>query len=117
LTNAKKCYIIRSKVKDTEDKKMIHVTTYMELGRTFEIAKNEHGYWGFEDKYIDANGKLNKQFNGITGHLGKTLEETIRRVSLEIRQDDLISQGWDALQASIYLATGRYIPVEELPKI
>lgn len=73
---------------------MKHITDYFENGRTFVICKNDKGYWAFEDKYI-KNGRLTREFNGITGKLSKTLEEVLKRVRDQICYDDLIEAGVD----------------------
>ena len=71
---------------------MKHITDYFENGRTFVICKNDRGFWAFEDKFIE-NGKLIKEFNGISGKLSKTLEEVVKRVHDQIVFDALIEQG------------------------
>ena len=90
---------------------MKHITTYMENGRTFEICKAQgigsaDGYWAFEDKDIAENGSLKKQFNGITGHHSKTLEETIQKVSNAIKVDALVEAGMDRMTAAIKVVCG-----------
>ena len=53
-----------------------HITTLKVRNKSFEIVQDERGFWAIEDKYI-TDGKLNKQINGISGHLKNTLEECI----------------------------------------
>ena len=74
------------------------ISTYHESGRTFLILKDEHGYWGIESKYVQ-NGKLTKQFNGISGHPGETAAEAIQLVSMRIRVDAMVAAGMDRLDA------------------
>lgn len=85
---------------------MKHITTYHEEDRTFEICKDEHGYWAFEDKYIDEHGCLTKQFNGGSGCLSKTINETIRKVSQHIKFDKLVANGVDPYEAAFLAVTG-----------
>lgn len=85
---------------------MKHVTTYTEMGRTFEIAYasgrgDADGFWAFEDKDIDEGGRLKRVFNGITGHHRKTLAETIASVSRKIKVDALVADGMDITEAAI----------------
>lgn len=90
---------------------MKRITTYIELGRTFEICKmtgagERDGYWAFEDKYIDENGRLAKQFNGISGFHSETLKECIKRVSDQIKIDALVEAGMDVTEAAIKVICG-----------
>ena len=93
------------------------ITTYTELNRTFYIVKNEAGYWAIEDKYVDENGKLLKQFNGITGLRSDTVSECLSRTSTQIKVDYYISEGMTAAQASVYVITGKLLPAELLKTI
>lgn len=74
---------------------MKKITTYIESGRTFHICRDENGYWGIEDKNIDANGKLMVKLNGISGHLKASVAECIQSISFQIKLDDLLNQGYD----------------------
>lgn len=97
---------------------MKKVTTYTELGRSFVIARDDEGFfWAIEDKYIDGNGKLKKSINGLEGHRGETMEWTISTLSNEIQTVDLVKKGWHPVQASIFVTTGKLIPVEQLQGI
>lgn len=83
---------------------MKQITTYCEAGRKFFICKETghgeaNGYWAFEDKDVDENGRLKKQFNGITGHHSKTLAETKEKVSNKIKVDVLVANGMDLFEA------------------
>lgn len=91
---------------------MKKVTEYIEAGRCFTICKAEgmgsaDGYWAFEDKNIDADGRLTKQFNGINGFHTDSLKETIERVSQSIKVDALVAAGVDRMQAVIMVVCGR----------
>lgn len=75
------------------------VTTYMESGRTFIICQDECSrYWAFENKFV-KNGKLTRVFNGITGKMSNTINETLSRVHEQIRFDELMESGLSMEQA------------------
>ena len=85
---------------------MKHITTYIEGGRTFEICRsisNDEldGFWAFEDKFIDEAGRLTKVFNGISGHHSATLQETLEKVSRQIKYDALVDGGMDSIEAAM----------------
>ena len=62
------------------------VKHYEVEGHTYLIAKDdENNFWGFDKRYIDKRGKLTKEFNGFSGNLGKTLQETMRRCYVSAR--------------------------------
>ena len=91
---------------------MKRITTYIEAGRAFEICKatgegKKDGYWAFEDKYIDENGRLTKDFNGISGFFTQSMEETIGLVSNCIKVDALVEAGMDRMEAAIKVVCGR----------
>ncbi len=70
------------------------ITRYTQNGRTFIICEdNEKRFWAFEDMYI-IHGRLTKEFNGITGKMSKTVEETIDRVRQQILFDAYIAAGF-----------------------
>lgn len=78
---------------------MKKVTTLIARNREFYIVKDENGYWGIESKYF-VNGVLTKKFNGINGHLGKTVEETLKRTHDTIEIDYLVNEcGMDLMDA------------------
>ena len=80
---------------------MKQITTYTEAGRTFVICQDtEKRFWAFEDKYIDASGRLTKQFNGISGKMSKTLKETLLRVREQIAYDEYIKHGIEKYTAT-----------------
>ena len=72
--------------------------TYM--GREFQILKDERGFWAIESKYI-KNGKLTKEFNGISGLLSKTAEDAKSKVRQRVEIDALVASGMDATIATI----------------
>ena len=94
------------------ERTMKKVTEYIEVGRRFTICKAENmgaadGYWAFEDKDIDTDGKLKKQFNGINGFHTESLNQTIERVSQSIKVDALVAAGMDRMAAAIMVVCGR----------
>lgn len=84
---------------------MKHITTLKVRNKSFEIVKDEKGFWAIEDKYI-TDGKLNKQINGITGHLRETLEQCIESARMSAEVDYLVSEGWDATEAVMKVCMG-----------
>lgn len=93
---------------------MKHITTYIENNRTFEVFYAESGkgkgYWAVEDKYIDENGRLTKQLNGISGFHTQSAAETVKLVSDSIKVDAMCEQGIDRMAAAIVVVTG--VPLE-----
>lgn len=72
---------------------MKHITDYTENDRTFIICQDsKNRFWAFEDCFV-KNGRLTKEFNGITGKMSKTLKETLERVQDQIRFDKYIANG------------------------
>lgn len=59
---------------------MKHITTLQYRGRTFEIVKNHGYYMAIEDKYIDEDGKLTIELNGIKMHANESIDQTIQSV-------------------------------------
>ena len=84
---------------------MTHITTLKVRSRSFEIVKDEKGFWAIEDKYI-TDGKLNCQINGITGNLRDTLEACIESARNHAEIEYLISEGWDRLEAIQHVIMG-----------
>lgn len=82
---------------------MKKITTYHESGRMFYICKDENGYWGIENKYVDKNGRVKIALNGLNGHLHRTLEETLASVKNEIMVDKLMAAGMTSEQAIRYM--------------
>ena len=91
---------------------MTKVTTYIEGGREFLICKcddgtERNGYWAFEDKDIGPDGKLLKQFNGISGFHSQTVAECIGMVSTTIKVDALVAGGMDRMEAAVKVVCGK----------
>ena len=71
---------------------MKHVTTFNYKNNVYEVIKDNDGfYWAFNEKYIDEDGRLTKQFNGITGHRNDNVNDTLIAVMNEV---DI--EKWDA---------------------
>ena len=69
------------------------VKNYIVEGHTYSICLDDQGdYWGFDHKDIDETGKTKKEYNGITGNLGKTLVETMRRCYVSARVENEINR-------------------------
>lgn len=71
---------------------MQHITTYFERDRKFYIMLDEHRrYWSIESIFVDNNGKLKDQINGLTGLLSETYEQVIKRTHDRIEIDFALS--------------------------
>lgn len=78
---------------------MRYIKTLTVKNKTFEIVKDDRGYWAIEDKYF-TDSKLNKEVNGITGHLSETLDQCIERAKLSAEVDYLINvEGYEKMEA------------------
>lgn len=72
---------------------MKHIRTFTYKGETFEVIKDgDNYYWAFNEKFIDENGRLTKEFNGITGHRNDNLKDTLCAVMTDVDVDE-----WDRL--------------------
>ena len=79
---------------------MKKITTLQARDRKFYIVKNDQGYYlAIENKYIDENGKLNTNLNGLQMNASKDLNECLKRTKDQIEVDFLVSNGMDALKA------------------
>lgn len=85
---------------------MTNITTLHYKGRTYEIGKLQGWYVAIEDKFIDENGRLTKQMNGLQMKANKSLERTIEEAKQEVDIDELVSQGMNQLEASIQVIMG-----------
>lgn len=76
------------------------VTTYYESEREFIILQDEYNkFWAIEDKYIDDNGRLTQEINGITGLRSDTVAEAIEKAHQRIVYQGLIAQGYSMEEA------------------
>lgn len=91
---------------------MRKITTYKQMGRSFEIVRNDGRYLAIEDKYI-TDGRLNTKLNGLQMCAADTLKECLRRVSdkveLEAKYSKFLASGMSEAQA---LAAAIGVPVE-----
>ena len=68
------------------------VTTFITNNHIFVICKDEKGdFWGFDSAELD-NGKLAKQYNGITGNHSSTMIETMRMCYQKARTENEIDR-------------------------
>jgi len=73
---------------------MKRVTTLKTNNRTFEIVKNEDGFYlAIEDKYIDKNGCLTKKLNGLNMKADKDLNKCLQKTKDQCEIDELIANG------------------------
>lgn len=79
---------------------MKKITEVISRGRKFYIVKDERGYWGIEDKFF-TNGILNKQINGLEGHLKETCSDCIKSVLYTIEVGYLVANGMDINEALV----------------
>ena len=92
---------------------MKHITDYIENGRTFIICQDTHDrYWAFEDCFV-KNGRLTKEFNGITGKMSNTLKETLERVQDQIRFDKYVAEGMERGAAMLQVFMEKYSTLEK----
>ena len=82
---------------------MRKISTLYAHGKTFIILKDSHGYWGIESKYVDKNGCLVENVNGLIGHLNKELRDTIRQCKRQALCDSLVERGY-TLEDAIYFS-------------
>ena len=62
----------------TVEIKKVMVREFITHGHAFAICKDNEGcFWGFNLADLDENGCLKKEYNGITGHHGKTIIDTM----------------------------------------
>ena len=87
------------------------ITNYTVDNRTFTIvaleesAINELKYGAVEDKYIDVNGKLTKQLNGLQVFASETVEQVKERINTQVIIDNYVSEGYNPYTA-VLLAHG-----------
>jgi hypothetical protein len=85
---------------EREEHTMKKITTYIESGRTFHIFRDQHGYWGFDERDFDQHGMLTVKHNGISGHLKSSLKDCIESISIQIKLDELLLQGHSLQEAA-----------------
>lgn len=72
------------------------VKEFITHGHSYAICKdNKGGFWGFDRADLDEQGRLAKEYNGITGHHSSEMIETMRhcyqsaRTANEINKEKL----------------------------
>lgn len=61
----------------------------LEVGKVkFHIVKDDHGYWGINDKYVE-NMKIAHGINGLEGNLANSYIETIRLCWLSAKRNTI----------------------------
>ena len=79
---------------------MKNITTLFARNRKFYIVQNEEGFYlGIEDKYVDENGRLTKQLNGLQMKANKDLNWCIKGIKDHVEVEYLIEQGMDPMEA------------------
>ncbi len=69
-----------------------HITTFHYKNETYEVVRdNDNYFWAFNEKDIDSNGRLKKEFNGLTGYRNAELNDTLIAVMTNIDVAE-----WDA---------------------
>ncbi len=68
------------------------ITTFVTNQHSFEICQDEKGgFWGFDSSELD-NGKLAKEYNGITGNHSSSMIGTMRMCYQKARTDNEIDR-------------------------
>lgn len=84
---------------------MRKISTLYAYGKTFIIFKGSYGYWGIETKYVDKNGCLVENVNGLRGHLNKELHDTIIQCKRQALCDSLVERGFTIEYAIVFSVT------------
>ena len=88
---------------------MKQITTLFARDRKFYIVQNADGYYlAIEDIYVDADGKLNKQLNGITMKANKILAECLEEVRTQVEVDYLVANGMELMEAIKQVVLTKY---------
>ena len=86
------------------------VINEMVLGtRTFTVVYDQERYMAIEDKYIDENGCLKQELNGLQTCASKTLDECIRRMNERVRIDALEEAGY-TMEEAMMMVFGVQMP-------
>lgn len=81
------------------------ITTYHTHERTFEIVKLQGMYCAIEDKYIDADGRVNTRLNGLQMKASDTLAKCLEQVKQGCEYERLLAAGEDK-DVAIFVAAG-----------
>lgn len=93
---------------------MKSITTLITRNRQFEIVLNGTHYCAIEDKYIDADGRLNTALNGLQMHASEDLDQCIELTRHCVEIEYLQKNGYTWAEATSKV-TG--IPMESLPVV
>lgn len=79
------------------------ITTYIRGDRKFRIVKEtkngEVWYMAIEDKYIDADGKLNTALNGLQTCANRDMKQCIEQVTQKVDFEHFKAQGMSDAEA------------------
>ena len=71
-----------------------HITTYYESNREFYILRDEQdNFWAIEDKFVNEDGSMKQEINGITGLRSNTAAEAIQKAHDRVIFQNLLAQG------------------------
>lgn len=71
-------------------KKVTELNTH---GKRYIIAKDDNGYWGISEDYLDEDGHLTQRLNGIQGLLSDTLSSCLTTCMYDAWLQELRNQG------------------------
>lgn len=91
---------------------MKNITTLVVRDRQFEIVLKDEYYCAVEDKYIDADGRLNTTLNGLQMHASESLEQCIEITRSCVEVEYLEANGYTWREA---MAKVMNVPVDTLP--
>lgn len=76
------------------------VKDFTAYGQSFVVVKNDEGFYlAINKKYIDADGKLTRQLNGIQMHANKNLNDCLNSTMDACKIDYYVSQGMSREEA------------------
>ena len=76
------------------------VRNFVVRDRHFTIVKDAEGFYlAIEDKYIDANGKLNTTLNGFQMYANKDLNTCLNTCKHQVEIEYLEAQGYSKAEA------------------
>lgn len=79
-------------------KELKKVTTLNYKGNEYFICHDGEFYWAMRTEWF-TNGKLNREVNGIMGHIKTDLNDCIESVKMTIDFQELIGKGLSHRQA------------------
>lgn len=76
------------------------IKDFMVRAERFVIVQNDEGFYlAINKKYIDADGKLTRQLNGIQMHANKNLNDCLNSTMDACKIDYYVSQGMSREEA------------------